>query len=171
MNKGLEVIEARWLFGVSHEKIKVLIHNESIIHSLVEFCDNSIKAQLGAPDMKIPISYSLFYPKRKGAYTQDWNIMDLKSLNFSIPDTNKFPHLALAYSALEAGGTAPCALNAANEIAVDAFLNKKISYLDMFKIVEKSLENFIFVNRPNIDDYLRVDLETRSFAKKIISKL
>tara|TARA_Y100000589_G_scaffold87144_2_gene81228 strand:- start:20823 stop:21989 length:1167 start_codon:yes stop_codon:yes gene_type:complete len=171
MNKGLEVIEARWLFGVSHEKIKVLIHDESIIHSLVEFCDNSIKAQLGAPDMKTPISYSLFYPKRKGAYTQDWNIMDLKSLNFSIPDTNKFPHLALAYSALEAGGTAPCALNAANEIAVDAFLNKKISYLDMFKIVEKSLENFIFVNRPNIDDYLRVDLETRSFAKKIISKL
>tara|TARA_B100000579_G_C22800664_1_gene839633 strand:- start:315 stop:1481 length:1167 start_codon:yes stop_codon:yes gene_type:complete len=171
MNKGLEIIEARWLFNVTHDKIKVIIHNESIIHSFVEFCDNSIKAQLGAPDMRVPILYALSFPQRQKYNSNRWDLMDLKCLNFSTPDISKFPHLSLAYSALGLGGTAPCALNAANEIAVDAFLNKKISYLDMFKIVEKSLENFIFVNHPNIEDYLFVDKETRKLAKKIITEL
>jgi len=171
MNKGLEVIEARWLFNICSKNIDVIIHPESIVHSLVEFCDGSIKAQLGFPEMKTPISYALSFPDRLKLSSKKFDLSAIKALNFLKPDVKKFPHLQLAYEALNLGGTAPCAVNAANEIAVDAFLSKKVSFLDMFKIVEKSLENSIFVKNPNIDDYLTVDIETRKVANKIIKTL
>ena len=171
MNKGLEVIEARWLFNICSKNIDVIIHPESIVHSLVEFCDGSIKAQLGFPEMKTPISYALSFPDRLRLSHKKFDLSKIKALNFLKPDVKKFPHLELAYEALNLGGTAPCVVNAANEIAVEAFLGKKISFLDMFKIVEKSLEKSIFVKNPNIDDYLTVDVETRKIANKIIKTL
>ncbi|MAQ69845.1 MAG: 1-deoxy-D-xylulose-5-phosphate reductoisomerase [Flavobacteriales bacterium] len=170
MNKGLEVIEAYWLFGVSFEKINVVIHPESIIHSLVEFCDGSTKAQMGVPEMTTPILYALGFPERIPHKTDTLDLTKIKNLSFFKPDIKKFPHLKLAYDVLKIGGTAPCALNAANEVCVEAFLNKKIKFIDMVKIIEKSLENFIFVAQPKLDDYLRVDNETRKVVNNLISK-
>ncbi len=171
MNKGLEVIEAYWLFGVSQKNIEVVVHPESIIHSLVEFIDGSVKAQLGVPTMTTPILYALSHPKRINYNKTAFNLSKYGSLKFSEPDLIKFPHLKLALDALGLGGTAPCVLNAANEIAVEAFLNKKIKFLDMIKIVGKSLENFTFVKNPNLDDYLSADAETRLIANNLIKKL
>ena len=170
MNKGLELIEAYWLFSRPVEDIEVVIHPESIIHSLVEFKDGSVKAQLGYPTMTTPILYSLSYPSRLDYQCPGFNLSKLKSLSFFEPDFKKFPHLSVAIEAIKTGGTAPCALNAANEIAVDAFLKKKIKFLDMIKIVEKSLENFTFVQIPKLEDYLSVDKETRSIANELIKK-
>ena len=180
MNKGLELIEAYWLFSRPVEDIEVVIHPESIIHSLVEFKDGSVKAQLGYPTMTTPILYSLSYPSRLDYQCPisrldyecpGFNLSKLKSLSFFEPDFKKFPHLSVAIEAIKTGGTAPCALNAANEIAVDAFLKKKIKFLDMIKIVEKSLENFTFVQIPKLEDYLSVDKETRSIANELIKKI
>ena len=171
MNKGLEVIEARWLFNVPHTQIDVVIHPESIIHSLVEFCDGSIKAQMGLPEKTTPILYALGFPLRIQYKTKKLNLSKLKNLRFLEPDNSRFPHLQLAYDALKVGGTAPCVINAANEVCVDAFLRKKIKFLDMIKIIEKSLENSIFVPQPQLDDYLHVDSETRKVVKNLISKL
>ena len=148
MNKGLELIEAYWFFSRPVEDIEVVIHPESIIHSLVEFKDGSVKAQLGYPTMTTPILYSLSYPSRLDYQCPSFNLSKLKSLSFFEPDFKKFPHLGVAIEAIKTGGMAPCALNAANEIAVDAFLKKRIKFLDMIKIVEKSLENFTFVQIP-----------------------
>ena len=170
MNKGLEVIEAYWLFNVSVENISVIIHPESIIHSLVEFCDGSTKAQMGVPEMTTPILYALGFPGRLPYKTDNLDLAKVKNLSFLKPDMKKFPHLKLAYNVLKIGGTAPCALNAANEVCVDAFLNGKIKFIDMVKIIEKSLENFIFVAHPKLDDYLRVDNETREVVNNLISK-
>ena len=171
MNKGLEFIEAYWLFSKPVEDIEVVIHPESIIHSLVEFRDGSVKAQLGYPTMTNPILYSLSYPSRLDYQCPNFNLSKLKNLSFFEPDLKKFPHLSAAIEAIKTGGTAPCALNAANEIAVDAFLKKKIKFLDMIKIVEKSLENFTFVQIPKLEDYLSVDKETRSIASELIKKI
>ena len=171
MNKGLELIEAYWLFGVSKKDIDIVIHPQSIIHSLVEFKDGSVKAQMGLPDMTIPILYSLGFPHRIPYSLKKLKLPDLGNLNFLKPDMSKFPHLKLAYECLGQGGTAPCSLNAANEIAVEAFLNKKIAFLNMIKIVQKSLEKSIFVSNPQLDDYLHVDKETRKIAKTLISEL
>ena len=170
MNKGFELIEARWLFGVSEKNIDVVVHPQSIIHSLVEFVDGSVKAQLGLPNMTIPILYSLFYPNRKTHPIKDFNLSKMSELTFCGPDKSKFPHLQLAYDCLCRGGTAACSLNAANEIVVDAFLSKKIGFLNMIKIIEKSLEKSIFVGNPNLDDYLQVDLETREITTELIYK-
>ena len=171
MNKGLEFIEAYWLFSKPVEDIEVVIHPESIIHSLVEFKDGSVKAQLGYPTMTTPILYSLSYPSRLDYQCPSFNLSKLKSLSFFEPDFKKFPHLGVAIETIKTGGTAPCALNAANETAVDAFLKKKIKFLDMIKIVEKSLENFTFVQIPKLEDYLSVDKETRSIANELIKKI
>ena len=171
MNKGFELIEAYWLFGVSEKNIDILIHPESIVHSLVEFVDGSIKAQIGFPEMTTPIFYALNFPNRMPRNFKSLNLADLKKLSFLKPSISKFPHLRLAYDCLVSGGTSPCTLNAANEVAVNAFLNKKISFLNMFKVIEKSLEKSIFVTNPKLDDYLCVDKETRKITTHLISKL
>ena len=170
MNKGLEVIEARWLFNITGKNIDVVIHPESIVHSLVEFCDGSIKAQMGLPEMTIPILYALGFPNRIAYKGGDFNLSKIKKLSFLKPDTSRFPHLKLAYDALKMGGTASCVLNAANEVCVEAFLKKKLKFIGMIKIIEKSLENFIFVPQPQLDDYLHVDSETRKVVNNLISK-
>ena len=171
MNKGLEIIEARWLFDINFEKIDVIIHPESIIHSMVEFNDGSIKAQLGNPKMSIPILYALSHPKRNKYDGDLLNLHEVGSLNFLKPDLEKFPHLKLAYEIGEVGGSAPCVLNAANEISVEAFLEKKIKFTDMIKILKKSLENFTFVKNPDLNDLIDIDEETRRVTKKIIKTL
>tara|TARA_B100000902_G_C27316685_1_gene921761 strand:+ start:1932 stop:3098 length:1167 start_codon:yes stop_codon:yes gene_type:complete len=171
MNKGFELIEAFWLFGLSEKDIDIIIHPESIIHSLVEFVDGSVKAQLGYPDMIIPILYALGFPKRHDYPSKSLNLVECANLSFFAPNKSKFPHLELAYNCLRLGGTAPCVLNAANEIAVDAFLNKKISFLNMFKLIEMSLEKSIFVNNPNLEDLLSTDLETRKITSELITKI
>ncbi len=168
MNKGFEIIEAFWLFSIPLEKIEVVIHPQSIIHSMVEFVDGSIKAQLGKPDMRLPIIYALSFPERYVFDSGSFSLTDLPGLSFFNPDFVKFPHLKVAYDCLRVGGTAPCALNAANEVAVDSFLEKKIKFVDMIKIVEKSIELTTFVANPKIDDHLRVDEQTRIIAKKLI---
>lgn len=170
MNKGFELIEARWLFDVSGEKINVVVHPQSIVHSLVEFVDGSVKAQLGLPKMTIPILYALFYPHRKTHPIKDFKLSKIQTLSFFEPDPSKFPHLKLAYDCLSTGGSSACSLNAANEVVVEAFLNKKISFLNMIKIIEKSLEKSIFVSNPTLDDYLQVDLETRKITHELIYK-
>ena len=171
MNKGLELIEAHWLFDKPIKDISVVVHPESIIHSLVEFSDGSLKAQLGLPTMITPILYAFSYPKRTYYKKDAFSLADLKSLTFFEPNTSKFPHLNLAKESIKIGGNAPCVLNAANEVAVEAFLNKRINFLDMIKIVEKSLENFNFVENPALEDYYKTDKSTRMQANYLIKKL
>ena len=170
MNKGFELIEAYWLFGVHEKNIEIIIHPQSIIHSLVEFVDGSIKAQVGHPNMTIPILYALSYPDRISYPIDDFDLAKIQSLTFLKPDKARFPHLRLAYECLAKGGTYACSLNAANEVAVDAFLNKQVSFLGMIKVIEKSLEKSIFVQNPKIEDYLCVDFETRKIATQLIYK-
>ncbi len=170
MNKGFELIEAYWLFGVHEKNIEIIIHPQSIIHSLVEFIDGSIKAQVGLPSMTIPILYALSYPDRINYPIEDFDLAKIQSLTFLKPDKVRFPHLRLAYECLARGGTYACSLNAANEVAVDAFLNKQVSFLGMIKVIEKSLEKSIFVQNPKIEDYLCVDFETRKIATQLIYK-
>ena len=171
MNKGLEVIEARWLFDVHPKQIETVIHPESIIHSLVEFSDGSIKAELGFPEMTIPILYAMSFPDRLNYNIKTFKLENIGSLSFHKTNKSKFRHLQLAYDALDVGGTAPCALNASNEVAVEAFLNRKIVFTDMIKVIDKSMENYIFVKNPELKDYLLVDKETREMTKTIISTL
>ncbi len=164
MNKGLEVIEAKWLFGLKPEQIEVVIHPQSIIHSMVQFEDASIKAQLGLPDMRLPIQYALAWPERiKADFPRlDWK--KLKELTFENPDLETFSNLKLAYYALEKGGNAPCALNAANEIAVAEFLQGNIGFLEMFNIIEECLANLKFISSPSFEDYVNTDKEIRRIA-------
>lgn len=161
MNKGLEVIEAHWLFGLPPEKIEVVIHPQSIIHSMVEFIDGSIKAQLGIPDMKIPIQYALTYPERSPMNGARLDFPKLQTMTFFAPDKTKFRCLQLAYDALSIGGTAPTVLNAANEVAVEAFLDKKISLRQIPELIDKALSNHRPCQTPELDDIIEVDRATR----------
>jgi len=170
MNKGFEIIEAKWLFDLPKEKIKVLIHPESIIHSMVEFNDSSIIAQLGLPNMNVPIHYALNYPEREVSGFQRLDLTEIKQLNFEKADEKTFKHLIYAYEAIKREGSVGCVLNAANEIAVEAFLTKKIAFLDMQKIIEKSIESITFVAKPTIEDLFQIDVETRNFSSTLIQK-
>ena len=168
MNKGLEMIEAKWLFGLNNDQIEVLVHPQSIIHSMVQFEDGSVKAQLGLPDMKLPIQYAMAYP---GRVRNDFRRLDFKnypSLTFEAPDTKTFRNLALAREAMERGGNAPCVLNAANEIAVAAFLNRKIGFLEMSDLIEETLTRSEFIARPQLEDYIETDRITRTFTENLL---
>ena len=168
MNKGLEVIEAKWLFNLDPDQIEVVVHPQSIIHSLVEFEDGSIKAQLGIPDMRIPIQFALSYPNRLKSVFPRFSFADYPVLNFERPDMETFRNLALAYDALEKGGNLPCILNAANEIAVDAFLKDKINILQISDVIETCLQEVSYIASPALEDYFMTDKETRIKAKEII---
>ena len=165
MNKGLEVIEAKWLFGLKQDQIEVIVHPQSIVHSLVQFKDGSMKAQLGLPDMKLPIQYALAYPDRLPNTFERFNFMDYQSLTFEQPDVKSFRNLELAYDALEKGGNAPCVLNAANEVVVDAFLNDKVGFLQMSDIIADTLQKCTFVKNPSLEDYIASDAEARKITK------
>ena len=169
MNKGLEVIEARWLFGVKTDKIEVIVHPQSIIHSIVQFQDGSMKAQMGLPDMKLPIQYALGYPQRLKSDFPRFNFMDYPALTFEKADTKTFRNLALAYEALEKCGNAPCALNAANEVVVDAFLKDKIGFMQMPEIIEKSIAKLQFVKTPGYEDFVHTDREARIYTSELIN--
>jgi len=168
MNKGLEVIEARWLFNLKPEQIDVLIHPQSIIHSMVQFTDGSVKAQLGMPDMRLPILYAFGYPQR---FKTDFPRIDWKKINeftFETPDTDTFRNLSLAYEALNLGGNMPCVLNAANEVAVHAFLNDEIGFMDITSVIEQGMQKATFLKQPSLEDYFSSDAETRIITKEII---
>jgi len=169
MNKGLEMIEAKWLFDLQPEQIQVVIHPQSIIHSMVQFRDGSIKAQMGLPDMKLPIQYAMAFPQR---IPTDYPRMDFRRypiLNFDEPDVKTFRNLALATEALFKGGNMPCILNAANEIAVWAFLRNRIGFLDMIAVVEKTMQNTAFIEKPTLQEYFDSDGEARNFAASLIN--
>ena len=167
MNKGLEVIEALWLFGLPTDKIEVVIHPQSIIHSMVQFKDGSIKAQMGLPDMKLPIQYALSYPERFGNNYERTNLSEIGTLNFYKPNLDKFECLKLAFDALEIGGTAPCVINAANEIAVEKFLNREIKFSHIPALISRALENIENNNTANIDTIFECDRETREYVKTL----
>jgi 1-deoxy-D-xylulose-5-phosphate reductoisomerase len=170
MNKGLEVIEAHWLFGTPEGKIDVLVHPQSIIHSMVQFTDGSIKAQLGVPDMRLPIIYALTYPERVITELPRPSLAEIGTLTFEEPDENRFRCLPLARTALKIGGNMPCALNAANEMAVAAFLQEKIGFNDIASTVEHVLGNTLFNNEASMDAYEDTDTRSRSLATEYISK-
>jgi len=169
MNKGLEVIEARWLFGVKANQIEVVIHPQSIIHSMVEFEDGSVKAQLGVPDMRIPIQFALSYPNRWNSDFPRYSFVNNSSLSFEEPDVETFRNLALAYEALDGGGILPCIVNAANEMAVEAFLKDKIGFLEIPDVIEACMKRIPYISKPGYEDYFMSDLETRKVAKEIIN--
>jgi 1-deoxy-D-xylulose-5-phosphate reductoisomerase len=171
MNKGLEVIEAKWLFNLRPDQIEVVVHPQSIIHSMVQFEDGSIKAQMGLPDMKLPIQYALGYPKRLRSDFPRFDFMAYPELTFSRPDLRTFRNLQLAFDALHRGGNAPCALNAANEVAVAAFLHDRIGFLQMSDVVEHALGRFSFVASPTYDDYVNTDAEARRLAETACSPI
>ncbi len=168
MNKGLEVIEAKWLFGLKTEQIDVIVHPQSIVHSLVQFTDGSIKAQMGLPDMKLPIQYAMGYPNRIQSNFTRFNFLEYSQLTFESVDTKTFRNLALAFEAMKKEGNAACVLNAANEIAVAAFLKDKIGFLQMSDIVEKCLQTIDFVAKPTYEDYVATDKETRNKAQELV---
>lgn len=161
MNKGFEAIEAHWLFGVPSSKIEVIVHPQSIIHSMVQFEDGSIKAQLGLPDMRLPIQYALAFPFRIKNSFPRFNFTDYPALDFEKPNTKIFRNLALAFDALDAGGNVPCILNAANEVVVQAFLDEKIGFLQMPEIIEKAMDKVDFIKKPDINDLIQTNTETR----------
>ena len=169
MNKGLEVIEAKWLFGLKTEQIDVVVHPQSIVHSLVQFEDGSIKAQLGLPDMRIPIQFALSYPDRLKSNFERFNFANYPQLTFEQPDVKTFRNLQLAYDALAAGGNAPCILNAANEIAVAAFLNRQIGFLEMSDLIEETLNQANFLARPQLEDYIESDRQARELSENILT--
>ncbi len=171
MNKGLEAIEAKWLFNLNPEQIEVIIHPESVVHSLVYFADASVKAQLGLPDMRIAIQFALSYPERFVNKLQRLDLLKLQSLHFYTPDNKIFRNLALAFEALRLGGNMPCILNAANELAVEAFLKGRIAFLQMPQVVEDSFPVVPFVDNPSLDDLMETDRMSRRKAKEIINKL
>jgi 1-deoxy-D-xylulose-5-phosphate reductoisomerase len=168
MNKGLEMIEAKWLFNLKPEQIQVVIHPQSIIHSMVQFEDGSIKAQMGLPDMKLPIQYALAFPHRIPNDFPRFNFRSVQTLTFEEPDIKTFRNLGLAIEALGKGGNMPCILNAANEIAVYAFLRNRIGFLDMTEVVEQTMMKIPFIEAPTLDEYYDTDGEARSFAASLI---
>ncbi|HNS12082.1 MAG TPA: 1-deoxy-D-xylulose-5-phosphate reductoisomerase [Bacteroidia bacterium] len=168
MNKGLEMIEARWLFGLHPDKIDVIIHPQSIIHSIVQFEDGSMKAQMGLPDMKLPIQYALGYPKRLKADFPRFDFLNFPNLSFEKADVDTFRNLGLAIEAMNKGGNMPCILNAANEIAVEAFLNERIGFLEMSDMIASCMQKVSFINNPLYQDYVLTDKETRAIAKELL---
>ena len=164
MNKGLEMIEARWLFNLKPTEIQVVIHPQSIIHSMVQFQDGSIKAQMGLPDMKLPIQYAMAFPQRISNDFPRYDFRSVRSLTFEDPDVKTFRNLALATEALEKGGNLACVMNAANEIAVFAFLRNRINFLDMTNIIEKTMQQVPFIQHPTLEDYFESDAAARNFA-------
>lgn len=168
MNKGLEVIEAYWLFGIPADKIEVVVHPQSIIHSMVQFADGSIKAQLGLPDMKLPIQYALSYPNRLQNSFPRLDFSVIKEFTFEQADMQNFRNLALAFEALKKGGNMPSIINAANEIAVDAFLKERISFLSMSEYIEQCMMNIPFIQQPDYNQLIETDMETRSYFKHLI---
>ena len=168
MNKGLEMIEAKWLFGLEPHQIKVLVHPQSIIHSMVQFEDGSIKAQMGLPDMKLPIQYAMAFPQRLKNDFPRYHFDKPNTLTFDEPDIKTFRNLYLATEAMRQGGNAPCVMNAANEIAVYAFLKNRIGFLDMTELIERTMEKIPFIAQPSLDDYFESDGEARSFAASLI---
>ena len=171
MNKGLELIEAKWLFNVTPQQLEVVIHKQSIVHSMVEFEDGSIKAQLSLPDMRFPIQYALSYPNRIPNFFPRLNWKNMKSLDFEEPDTKTFRNLELAQWALKHGGNLPCILNAANEIVVNAYLEDRIGFIDMMDIIEKTLLNIQFDPHPNLEKYFETDKISRTFAESQIKNV
>lgn len=171
MNKGLEVIEAKWLFGLDPGQIDIIIHPQSFVHSFVHFTDGSIKAQLGMPDMRVPILYALSYPARFKSDVPRLDLNSIKNLNFAEPDFKKFRNLSLAYDALKKGGNMPCILNAANEVAVEAFLNGKIGFMQMPDVVEYSMENNLYSDEPDLEILEKSDSMARETALTYINKL
>ena len=168
MNKGFEVIEAKWLFGVRPDQIEVVVHPQSVIHSMVEFEDGAVKAQLGVPDMRLPIQYAFSYPKRVSLSGERLDFAKYNTLTFEKPDTERFRNLALAYEALHQGGNMPCIVNAANEVVVAAFLEDQISFLGMSEVIEKTMGKVSFVQRPRYEDYVATDAETRRIAAELV---
>ncbi len=170
MNKGFEVIEAKWLFDLKADQIDVIVHPQSIIHSIVQFGDGSMKAQMGLPDMKLPIQYALNFPQRLPSDFERFNFLDYPNLTFEQPNTKIFRNLALAFDALNQAGNMPCILNAANEVVVQAFLQEKISFLKMPEIIERSMQKVSFIKNPDLDDYIQTDKETRLLTSSIIKQ-
>jgi 1-deoxy-D-xylulose-5-phosphate reductoisomerase len=168
MNKGFEAIEAKWLFDLNPSQIEIIIHPQSIIHSLVQFTDGAIKAQMGLPDMRFPIQYALGYPYRLANNFPRFNFANYSDLTFEQVDTNTFENLHIAFEAMKKGGNIPCVLNAANEIAVDAFLKGKIKFLEMQSIIEKTINKSFFIARPDFNDYLQTDKNAREIAASFI---
>ncbi|MBO7456459.1 MAG: 1-deoxy-D-xylulose-5-phosphate reductoisomerase [Paludibacteraceae bacterium] len=168
MNKGFEVIEAKWLFGVPVEKVQVLVHPQSIVHSAVQFADGAIKAQLGAPDMRLPIQYALSFPERMTSDFPRADLFALKDLTFEQPDLTRFPNLGLAYEAVQRGGNIPCVLNAANEVANLAFREGRCGFLQMSDIISSTMAKATFIAKPSYEDYVQTDKEARRIAEKLI---
>jgi 1-deoxy-D-xylulose-5-phosphate reductoisomerase len=170
MNKGFEVIEAKWLFGLKPDQIDVIVHPQSIIHSIVQFRDGSMKAQMGLPDMKLPIQYALSFPERLDSGFKRFNFLDYPKLTFEQPNTKIFRNLALAFEALNQGGNMPCILNAANEVVVHAFLTDKISFMQMPEIIEQVMAKEAFVVKPDLEDYIQSDKASRITASALVKK-
>ncbi len=171
MNKGFEMIEAKWLFDVDPSQIQVVVHPQSVVHSMVEFMDTSVIAQMGIPDMRIPIQYAFTYPERLKSDFKSANFFELSNLTFEEPNLKIFKNLSFAYEAIEKGGNMPCILNAANEIAVEGFLKDEISYLAMSDILEQTMHKVSFIKSPSLDDYFDTDIEARKMATELINNI
>jgi len=168
MNKGLECIEAKWLFGLKPEQIDVIVHPQSIVHSIAQFEDGSMKAQLGLPDMKLPIQYAMAYPFRLPSSFERFNFMDYPTLTFEQPDKETFRNLAIAFEAMDKGGNAPCVMNAANEVVVEAFLKDQIGFLEMSDVIEECMVKVDYIAKPTYEDYVASDAATRTKASELI---
>ena len=171
MNKGLEVIEAKWLFNLEPSQIDVIVHPQSVIHSIVQFTDGSMKAQMGVPDMKLPIQYALAYPQRIASNFPRFNFLDYPCLTFEPADTKTFRNLNLAFEALHSGGNMPCVINAANEVVVAEFLNNRLGFLQMSEVIENCMNKISFLNNPSLEDYLETDCETRLYAQHLVTNI
>ena len=170
MNKGLEMIEAKWLFGLKNDQVEVVIHPQSIIHSLVQFTDSSVKAQMGLPDMKLPIQYAIAYPHRIDNDFKRVNFRDFSKLTFEQPDYKTFRNLALAGEAMHRGGNLPCIMNAANEIVVQSFLHNKVSFIEMSDIIEKTMDKVSFIEHATLEDYQQSDADARVYASELVKQ-
>jgi 1-deoxy-D-xylulose 5-phosphate reductoisomerase len=168
MNKGFEVIEAKWLFGVTPEQIEVVVHPQSVIHSMVQFEDGAVKAQLGMPDMRLPIQFAFSYPCRLKSSFERLDFTRIASLTFEKPDISRFPNLGLAYKALHEGGNMACIVNAANEVVVDAFLHDRISFCTMSDVIAQTMSEVAFIRKPTYQDYVDTDIEARKVAASLI---
>ena len=171
VNKGLEVMEAKWLFGVELDQIQVVVHPQSVIHSAVEYEDGAVIAQLGTPDMRLPIQYALYYPERRNLSGKRLNLFELGNLTFEEPDTKTFKGLALAYEAMKRGGNIPTVYNAANEKAVALFLDRKISYLQITELIEASMNHIPFIENPDLDEILQTEADTYEFIEKTLEMM
>ncbi len=170
MNKGLEMIEAKWLFGLDNEQIEVIVHPQSIIHSMVQFTDGSVKAQMGLPDMKLPIQYAMGYPRRLDNKYKRLDFRDYAQLTFEQPDYKTFRNLALAKEAMFKGGNTPCVMNAANEVVVQSFLHNKVGFIEMSDVIEKIMERVAYIEQPSLDDYEKSDKEARIYAAELVKQ-